>query len=816
MIRIVVAVCLSTLSLGQRILVDEFELKTELGKFGNPTDLSFLPNGDLLSSSKLGQVKLALRNHYDQATVVLDLSDITCYNGERGMQSVGPHPNFGGDHPYIWVYYAYNKNNNCSEDGENGPVDRLSRFTLLQDEDGTYSSDIQSELVFFDTPPLSFDHHNAGDIAFGKDGYIYITIGDGGTHANAQDSSNLFGTIVRLALDNTIPPTNPFSNVLNSVRCHETGSSVDKSAYCQEIFAYGLRNPFRFAMNPNVEETQFYVNDVGASTWEEISIGGDGYEGANYGWPSREGPCESHKNCTEVENECVVDPDSQAPLHYYHHDTIGEGAVTAGVFVPTGLWPASYDGKYLYADFVYNKLYRMDPTGQDECRDCCRVTSAYQGLELLDFEEGDIVSAEFGPYKDTQALYFLTRGFGGRLNRITYTGGANRDPAAKIVTSALSGPVGTIIEFDGTETTDPDGNALEYEWDLDGNGFVDTSGAVVSFQYNVAGLYTVTMFVRDGVGGEATATVQIGIGEQPSAEILEPPEGIEFQVGQVFVLTGSASGPGISDQDSSMMWEVRQHHSTHYHPFLDPIVGNNLQLQAAPAPEDFTASTNSYLEVILTVTNEFGITTIVSRDIMPKLVEVQFESVPSGLPLLVDDYQIMTPSRVVTWANHRLRFDALDLSEEELVWFKWSNGGDQTQIVTVPLTNTTLLFTATYRSTVPTSSPSTASSTVPTTALSTEPTQTASATPSTSTSPPSDLPTQSPSVSTTAPSTQPTQTLSATPSTAPSLPIDLLGQLPSDLGESSAPSPTSSTTLRPYMSLWLSLHVMALSLVNCG
>ena len=95
----------------------------------------------------------------------------------------------------------------------------------------------------------------------------------------------MLGVVVRLTDDGNIPPTNPFSseNDPNSVRCNEKGQSGSHKKPCQEIYAAGLRNPYRFAMDPNAEGTRFFINDVGDASWERVLEGGDGHAGAQYG-----------------------------------------------------------------------------------------------------------------------------------------------------------------------------------------------------------------------------------------------------------------------------------------------------------------------------------------------------------------------------------------------------------------------------------------------------------------------------------------------------------------------------------------------------
>jgi len=224
-----------------------------------------------------------------------------------------------------YTYYTYPKFGNCDENTDDGPVNRLSRWTW---NPATNEIDPDSEVVLLDTPSTSKAQHNSGKIEFGKDGYMYVTCGDTGVSDEGQNLSSVIGGMLRLTDTGDIPPTNPFANDPEGVRCNENGRGDGK---CQELYAVGLRNPWRFTMNPNTEgnKVHFFVNDVGASAWEESSEGGDDFMDngvfnynlglQNFGWPVREGPCKrgDEGGCDDYEGYIH-------PLHYYQHE--GESA----------------------------------------------------------------------------------------------------------------------------------------------------------------------------------------------------------------------------------------------------------------------------------------------------------------------------------------------------------------------------------------------------------------------------------------------------------------------------------------------------------
>jgi len=674
----------------QQVFVSDLELTTDVGKFSSPTDLTFLSDGTLLVTSKSGLLQQSQPPYDEEKKIILDISSVVCTNGERGLSSVEVHPDFDNN-GYLYLFYPYAKYGNCNEDANDGPVNRLSRFTYHRN-DGDSVIDASTEVVFFETPSLLTDHHNGGDIAFGpSDGYLYVTLGDAGDQSTPQDNSNLFGSILRLTDDNEIPEDNPFVNNKEAVRCHEHGQSYHPDQPCLEIFAWGLRNPFKFSMNPSAtKKTEFYVNDVGAASWEEVSVGGTDYVGANYGWPAREGYCKQGHNCGET---CGKDESSSSsfyyepPLHAYNHFG-DDAAVTAGTFVTTdSSWSDDYNGKYLYADFVSSTVFRLDYTGKGDVTSC-PVVSNYTAVPLMEYAKSDIAVMKF--FANT--LYLLSRGFGGRLHTLSYVGaGTNRAPQAKITTNATTVvAVGDVLRLSAVESIDPDEGdttKLKYEWDFNNDGVVDSREMEPVVSFDEVGVHVVSLKVRDGKGGRTTDTIEIGVGTPPTATMLIPQEGHLFQVGESFVLTAEST----DDDDANTItfsWEVRQHHSTHYHPYLEPTEGNFVPLQASPAPEDFLATTNSYLEVRLTVTNRrTGLFSVLSRNVMPQLITVHIDSSPvSNQTVVVDDYEVTTPVTFVTWASHSLSLQATDFGYDDnnYQFQSWSHGAAQKHLMRMP------------------------------------------------------------------------------------------------------------------------------------
>ena len=200
--------------------------------------------------------------------------------------------------------------------------------------------------------PQPFKNHNGGHLAFGPDGYLYIGLGDGGSrgdpHGNAQDTTNLLGSILRIDVSSAssrhpyaIPPDNPFVGLGAGVR--------------EEIWAYGLRNPWRFSFD--TVSGDLWAGDVGQGGYEEVNII---RPGLNYGWNIKEGlHCyQSSKKCPEL--------NSEPPIVEYSH-TAGKCSITGG-YVYRGTSLPSLAGAYVYGDFCTGQIwaFRSDGAGVTE------------------------------------------------------------------------------------------------------------------------------------------------------------------------------------------------------------------------------------------------------------------------------------------------------------------------------------------------------------------------------------------------------------------------------------------------------------------
>ena len=491
-----------------------------------PTGFDFTPDGRLLVARQAGE--LIVRQGTTNTSAVTFPASLICSNSERGLLGVAVDPSFGpgaGQNRFIYLFYTFHKTAGaCSSAGT--AVNRVSRFVLA--DNNTVS--LATETVLVDNMPSTAGNHNAGDVEFGKDGYLYITIGDGGcdyagdsgcqgSNDASRDQQTLTGKVLRITKDGGIPPDNPFQGA-GTARCNVTGGTTAGNK-CQEIFSWGHRNPFRLGFDPNPAGTRFFVNDVGEGSWEEIDLG---QAGTDFGWNCREG---RHTNSTS--GPCNPTPVGMVdPIFEYQHGVQVPGStsstscnsITGGAFVPNGVWPATFDNSYLFSDFICGWIFRLaGANGGGPFSTASDFATSLGGSSAVDLR--------FGPLGNTRALYYTTFSGGGQVRRIFYSVAGNNPPTASIGADVTSGAAPLTVHFSGAGSSDPDaGNTLTYFWTFgDGTPVTTTATATTTHTYNSPGSYTASLQARDNnfaFSSPATLPIQVA-GSAAKAYFSVPP-----------------------------------------------------------------------------------------------------------------------------------------------------------------------------------------------------------------------------------------------------------------------------------------------------
>ena len=635
-----------------------------------PTGIAFTPDGRGVITTQTGTVRILSETGSLLPTPALNLGARVCTNNERGAVGVAIDPEFAVNR-FVYVYWTFAKFGGCSTNTATAPVNRLARYVLGNNN----VIDPASETLLLDNIPSPSGFHNAGDLEFGKDGYLYVTIGEGGQSPNARNMALLSGKVLRITHGGGIPSDNPFLGP-GTDPCGLDGRNTNGDI-CQEIYATGFRNPFRMAHNPNAAGTQVYVNDVGQNSYEEVNLlqaGGD------YGWNLREGPC-VYGNPTS----CGPPPNGMInPIHSYFHGDTTCNAITGGAFVPNGVWSPEYWNDYLFADYVCGQILRLEPDGQGGFTETPLVT---------DLGRGSAVHLQFGPFEGGQALYYTVFGTQGQLRRLSFTSG-DVEPTASLSVSPESGDPPLEVTLDGSGSFDPEGGPLDYLWDFGDGGSAETTEPVVTHTY-AEGAYTATLRVRDEahqVSSPVTAFVSVG-NSPPIPTITTPLSTTLFRVNQVVTLTGSATDPEQGTLPSSTLtWTVLLHHDEHVHPLLLQS-GNNITF-SFPQPEDIPGAATSYVEIILEATDSGGLTGVAMRDIQPRRIQVTLASVPSGRRMRMHgEGPFLGPTTVTAWAGWRVILNALT-PQQGWRWTSWSDGGAAAHSVNLPNANVT--YTARY------------------------------------------------------------------------------------------------------------------------
>eukprot|EP00562_Extubocellulus_spinifer_P003582 CAMPEP_0178537128 /NCGR_PEP_ID=MMETSP0696-20121128/36437_1 /TAXON_ID=265572 /ORGANISM="Extubocellulus spinifer, Strain CCMP396" /LENGTH=380 /DNA_ID=CAMNT_0020169361 /DNA_START=43 /DNA_END=1181 /DNA_ORIENTATION=+ len=350
----------------------DFEETVLIDGLDSPTALDVAPDGsDLLLVTQQDGIIYAVSGSATakgEADVekweIADLADLICYNVERGVVGISFHPDFaigaaeGDESMWIYTFYTSNRNGRCAT-GKRIQLDMASEEILLE-------TAVQPKYI-----------HNGGDIAFGSDGLLYVTLGDGSTSKLRNDQGLpfqqaldvLFGKIVRLTPEGDIPDDNPYT----------PANGYDQAVFC------GKSGGFSGSSNKPCGEPRFFINDVGKSTFERIL---QGKRGANYGYPDVTGPC----------GDDCRDSGFEPAQHWYEHDSERGACISDGAFVPSNIgWPESFQGAYLYGEYQLGGIHRIAKNSAG-CPECKTPTSDYEDTRVEFSDATATVSMAFGPY----------------------------------------------------------------------------------------------------------------------------------------------------------------------------------------------------------------------------------------------------------------------------------------------------------------------------------------------------------------------------------------------------------------------------------
>ena len=325
----------------------------------SPLNAIFLADGKVLIGEQPGLIRM-LENGKLASTPFLDLRSKMVKIGtsyeERGLLGLVLHPQYKTNNKF-YVYYSAPSNASGSDHKS-----VLSEFTANGN-----TADLKSERIIL-TQEEPESNHNGGCLKFGKDGYLYIGLGDGGgagdkhgDTGNGQNINTFLGKILRIDINKGAPYAVPADNPLVGKRGKP------------EIFAYGFRNPWRFSFDSKTN--LLFVGDVGQNTWEEVDIV---EKGGNYGWKIMEAT-----HCFDPEKNCKT-AGLKLPINEYKH---GDGISITGGYVYNGNSISGLAGKYLFADWS-GPIYFLQKSGDKWLRGNVKISNKpSDDLKILSFAE---------------------------------------------------------------------------------------------------------------------------------------------------------------------------------------------------------------------------------------------------------------------------------------------------------------------------------------------------------------------------------------------------------------------------------------------
>ena len=565
-----------------------------------PHTLRLAPDGRLFLLQQAGRVRVVKGGRLLKAPALrMDPSVIVEHNASAGLLGVAFPPGFSrAATQHVYLLYTHEPMAGFPQ-----RHNVVSRWTI----DGN-TIDPASEEILVHLDPLTdvngafANSHYGGDLEFGRDGKLYVSTGDLYISSQGQSLNTLHGKILRYNEDGSIPSGNPYVGQLQG--------------RLQAIWASGLRNPFKLTNNRG----DLVIGDVGSTQFEEVNVLPDGAKGLNFGWSTVEG--------------YTSDARFVSPVFAYPHEAttgISGCAVMGGdMYRPRQPQFPTLVGRYLMADFCQGWVRSLNvETGAVGSV----VASGFHApVDIAVMRNGSIWVAERQVADGVPGALF-------RIDPLSTSG-------APVITGQpqdASAPTGGSATFAVTASgTAP----LSYQWyrnDVAISGATSSSYTRSSLTTSDTGsTYQVRVSNASGTVTSRKATLTVGSNTAPMASISTPTVGQQFSAGDTLHLSGTATDAEDGQlPGSAMSWEVELHHNVHLHEYAGPQTGSTMDVVLSRTIE---VDADIFYRVRLTVTDSRGASSVVTRDVLPRMTTVDLDAVPQGISVAVDGVGTATPA----------------------------------------------------------------------------------------------------------------------------------------------------------------------------
>jgi glucose/arabinose dehydrogenase len=640
---------------------------------GPLTNFMFVPGtaGTMLATSKCGGIGRGTIDGGWSPVSWTPLATVYC-SGDRGLLGIDMDP--GTTTVYLLYDYVgidgkvYGRLSKTTADSASAPSS-LTGETPILDNLPSYSADV---------PGTGDDSHTIGTVLVAPDHSVFVGVGDGSSYlqpdvsaTNAQDIDSVRGKIFHIDGNGQGLTTNPFyRGDVNEVRA--------------KVYAYGLRNPFRFTLKPDTDDT-LYIGDVGWNTWEEIDVATGGED---FGWPCWEGslnaPPNTYQSLAFCQTQRANPPANlKGPLYWWDHSNNGNAAV-GGAFA-VGAQYGAYSGAFFFGDFAWNKLWAFQQPGPSGLLlgDCSG--------DAFGCDVGDVVAIHQGPNSD---IYYADI-TANRISELRYDPGSNQPPVVHaVVDPAASTDLSTNFRFDASASFDTEGDPLTFAWTF-GDGST-AAGMVVTHNYDHHDDFNATVTVSDSHGGVSSLTLPVSTNHSVPRLTITPDKSGPYAVGDTVTMTAMAkdetnqaiTGAGIT-------WDLQLHHcpagvgtgQCHIH----PQAGGSGTTFSVTVPDH---GDDMYLEFRATAIDSNGYSTTKSLNLPMDEHSISVSSNVPGVPIDLNTGAPSAPftGKAVTNSVNRL---SAPMAFGGSTFLRWSDGvTDPVRIFTMPAGDVS--FTAEY------------------------------------------------------------------------------------------------------------------------